>query len=790
MRRGRPRKPSISVENIEATLKTLGHSAPEVPEAVALQNLALVDLYLENPAHPQSEDLRGWAVRSLLIQFITNALSEQRRFFDLPPASIREKRRTALERIQQDSLCSSDILMGWSLLFYRYVRSELVLTVRELADFTHIHERTLRRYRQDSFLRLRDRLTEAEWEARQVNQRRVLRAGIPEKIPKLIERDSELNLVIGALEKIDTPHFIITGAAGIGKSAFAAAVANRMIQNEELDYVIWIAHPRRFADIQHTIEDTLLPYPGQADIGKLLLEYRTLVVIDDAQSLIIHSEEWLNLLKYLNHAMLIICNREHVLFPHPVTHIPMQELSQSGMYELLSTYLQIDLVDSSLQEQIWQTVAGNPRAVDYAVRQIVNGNTIQFGNAGLHSIYDDLFDKIDDSQKIAWVYLTAMPPSIHHESLFLIVHSNDNLNALFNYDLIEALDDTNLFRLAPSARQYIALRIETDKNITIDLSEHTPALIEHIASSSSMSAASTLLALLSCSWLDFEIEDIVKALNACDTHLLSMPELRQWWRLLAQVNDSASLALLLRKAVAARRLDEHEQAFSILQKIIKASGQSGDFMQQAAARYELAVLHQMRSEFDRAESIYRQLEVYLAQNTNSELAGNIYYQRARIAIENHKPQKALNYLETHQSTLQDGILKCEAYLLMGMGKTCRDTAHPYLKRVDKQPTLAASIYTIIGRSYQQEGLLDDALDYLSAALALTERFSTDFDLARSRCNMASLYLQQSRKHGLDEAENLLRKAQAMQKTIQDSVGLLITERNLQHLHLLRLNAFN
>jgi DNA replication protein DnaC/tetratricopeptide (TPR) repeat protein len=789
MRRGRRRKPSISVESIEAALKTLGHSAAEAPEAIALQNLALVDLYLENPARPSSEDLRAWALRSLLAQFITDALSEQRRFFDLASASITENRRTALKRIQQDSLCGSDILMAWSILFYRYVRPELAISVSELAASTNIHERTLRRYRHDALLRLRDYLTKAEWEAREVNQRRMLRARIPEKVAKLVERDAEFNQVIESLKQRVTEHFFITGTAGIGKSTFAAAIANWLIEHDDLDYLIWLSNPSRFAEVYNALEDTLLPYPSQANIGELLLEYRTLVVIDDAQSLIMQSEEWLDLLKYLNHALVIICNRVHVFFPHHIIHIPIQSLSQIATIKLITTYPRIDSSNPIIQEQIWQTVGGNPRAVDYAVRQIVNGNTIQFGNAALRSIYDDLFEQMDDEQKIMWIHFASLSENINHDMLLLIAGSEKYVGNLFDYGLIENLEEAQVFRLVPSAKQYIELCVETDEGLSTFANEYTATLIERISASSSH-VSSLLLALLECSCLKLDTETHLRALNSCDVRILTIPELRRWRYLVDEVDEVNSTSLLLLNAIVARRLYQQEQAFSILQTIIEATGRRGNFIRQAEARYELAVLHQSRSEFDRADNIYQQIESYLQINADNSLKEQINRQRARMAIENSKAQIALTHLEKYRGTIQDGILVCEAHLLIGNSLVCREMAVQYLQETNNQPILAASLYTIIGRSYQQEGQTDNAIEHLSAALSLTERFSTDFDIARACSNIASLYLQYAAKYRLDEAEGLLYKAQAIQEAIKDTVGLLITERNLQHLHLQRLNLPN
>lgn len=785
MRRGRPKKPTISVESIEATLKTLGHHASEVPEVVALQHLALVDLYLENPSRPPTEDIRGWALRSLLVKTITEALSEQRRFFDLPLASSREKRRTAFECIQQDSLQNSHVLLGWSILFYRYVRADLAITTQELADYVNVHQRTIRRERHDAILRLRDRLADAEWKARQMNQRRMLRANIPEKQVKLLERDSEMNLILNRLKDNQATHFFVTGATGIGKSAFAAAVAHQLIDENALDFIIWLSKPQHVMDVKNAVHDALLPYPSEAEMNALLLEYRTLVVIDDATSLIMKHEEWLDLLRYLNHAIVLVCHREHVLFPHPIIHIPIRELSEFGIYELIKTYPLAETITETLQKQIWENVGGNPRSVDYALRQIANGNRIQFGALALRSIYHNLFEQLDNDFRGLWILLATLPNGIHVGNLNFLIGSD---NRLFDYGLIELLDsDGQMLQFVPSARYYIETIIASDKALAILAIEKLKAILGGKSFPLPRTVSDVFLEILECSWLEIDVRAAFAVLSGLDTRILTIPQLRKWWQQITVYDVEPSLELLLLKGIAARRLHYYDEAFLILDHIIQQTGQIGEFVQQSVARYELAVLYQSRAEFDRAIHVYRELESYPVQTANQSLMVQIKRQQARIAIEKRNAEIAVRYLESYPRVIQDEILLCEALLIRGDGEACREQAEIHLQDVQEEPLLASSLYTIIGRSYAQDGRIDEAIGYLNATLALTERFNTDFDIARAQCNLASVYLQLDEEQSLDYAGQLLGQAQSTQMLIVDTVGLLITERNLQHLNILRLN---
>jgi hypothetical protein len=58
-------------------------------------------------------------------------------------------------------------LIGWSWLYYAYVRVELHLSAAQFCEVAHIDPRTLRRYQKRAMLRLTARLIAGEQQARQ-----------------------------------------------------------------------------------------------------------------------------------------------------------------------------------------------------------------------------------------------------------------------------------------------------------------------------------------------------------------------------------------------------------------------------------------------------------------------------------------------------------------------------------------------------------------------------------------------------------------------------------------------
>src|SRR5690606_13862582 len=88
MRRGRPIKPHITLDSVNAALKSLDYSSQVQSEPQLLENLLLVDFRLQNSARPSTENVRFWMLQKILVEFIINTLNQHRHYFSLPPAKL------------------------------------------------------------------------------------------------------------------------------------------------------------------------------------------------------------------------------------------------------------------------------------------------------------------------------------------------------------------------------------------------------------------------------------------------------------------------------------------------------------------------------------------------------------------------------------------------------------------------------------------------------------------------------------------------------------------------------
>jgi Cdc6-like AAA superfamily ATPase len=204
-------------------------------------------------------------------------------------------------------------LEAWSVLYYRYVRVDLDLSLDQLEAITQQDRRTLHRRQSKGIARLTHDLIRRELRARARQRKAALRAQLPlPYAPQLIGR---AELMASALAWLNAPrpprHLILSGAPGVGKSALALALAHRLIEEDIIQRVVWIARPHNLVE-QIAVELGLAPDPDgslarQVILSTYLQRVDTLVVIDDAQELVEDARTLAAMLQTLGAARLLIC---------------------------------------------------------------------------------------------------------------------------------------------------------------------------------------------------------------------------------------------------------------------------------------------------------------------------------------------------------------------------------------------------------------------------------------------------------------------------------------------------
>src|SRR5664279_5060404 len=173
----------ISEESVKAALDALRYgSRSRLPLSNPLEYLLLVDQALMNPVLPHGTSNRRYVLADILISLITDELAKHRRAIGTPDEVI-VSREHAIATIAREAKNANPELLGWSWMYFHYVRVELDISIRLFCRLACIDARTLQRYKEHAVVRLMFRLIDRERVARNSHQKRRLYTMLPTMTP-------------------------------------------------------------------------------------------------------------------------------------------------------------------------------------------------------------------------------------------------------------------------------------------------------------------------------------------------------------------------------------------------------------------------------------------------------------------------------------------------------------------------------------------------------------------------------------------------------------------------------
>lgn len=131
-----------------------------------LEYLALVEQIVSSPDFPRSSHARKIVLVEILDRLIVDELTHHRQIMGINKPSAERTKAEVLQAIVRDQRTANRELLGWSWLYYGYVRVDLYIQMQEFAEVCHINERTLRRYQDCVLSRLTELLIKQEWAVR------------------------------------------------------------------------------------------------------------------------------------------------------------------------------------------------------------------------------------------------------------------------------------------------------------------------------------------------------------------------------------------------------------------------------------------------------------------------------------------------------------------------------------------------------------------------------------------------------------------------------------------------
>lgn len=764
--------PYISREDVSHALASLIHSSRNL-EANGLRHLLLVDLAVNAPAMPAGDNVRDYVLRDLLVSTITTTLSEQRAAFLLSApdehAAIDVVREEIAESVEQGAFK----LNVWSLLYYRYVRADLALSVEELAEALAIHPRTISRYNDEGIELLKERLIFAEYQARQGQAQRRLYTAIPYSVPaKMVGRTELLQSAREMLIRLSPRHILVTGAPGIGKTTFVQEVLRQRIDSGSLDQIVWIEQPTSVEYIHQRIKETLLREDSKISLRDYLLLYHVAIVVDGITNITHDRPALEELLRELGAATVFLVNRVYTPLVSVGAHIALPEIDLNAAYDLVEDLLPASdpAYKREAIQSLYESLGGNPLALRLAAGLLDSEGWKAVHGELNDRLFQQLFLSLEFFAQRAWCALALFS----HGASFEILASTwgikiSALLALQRYGVLNI--NENSCHLLPAASEYIRQQHAHFQAIRV----FVDSLIEQ------MKAGNGVLDVIE-NVLSTGFPEIEPVKKREWIHLVWKEGLRRnhWalWRAILEpyLSQSPSSDLMLQTAysICLRRLGESGESEKVFQKTVAEAGRMGQFDDQARALVEWSVLLKQRGEFARAYSYLQQAKRYADRVNDPELLATLTVHEAEILIEQGRGGEGFELLLRLPQTAAVLALESEAQFILGNYEHCRRLATQGWELTENNLATEASLYTIIGRSYGEENNQDQMQRYLTNAVMLFERLDDLFSLARAETNLAaSLILARQ----FADADLLLARSEHIQTYLNDALGLSTTLHN-------------
>lgn len=370
-----PSKPSgyISEATVLAALDGL-ISGSRSQLSNPLESLVLVEEVLMDASMPASKSIRSYGLAEVLISLISEELAKYRCAVGMPHVEDIRTRRDAQEVIACDASTGNAELIGWSWLYFHYVRVEFDITCNLFCLAAYIDQRTLRRYRGQAVHRLVFRLIDREREARNRHRQRFLLAQIPSVLlPYLYGRESHLKTLHQLARCLDAGFIQIVGQSGVGKTVLVQSVVRSLIAENSFDDVIWLEASTSIDDIIQSLKSFLRESELHGSLRDVLQCRRVVFVIDGIDQLGHEPECFERLLSDLHGASIFLTSRTPFPMRNVRSYVVLSELSENDAKRMIRSCLDrwhVQQSDSPVEEDIhalWEHTGGNPHQIEQAV---------------------------------------------------------------------------------------------------------------------------------------------------------------------------------------------------------------------------------------------------------------------------------------------------------------------------------------------------------------------------------------------------------------------------------------
>lgn len=773
----------ITPEIVRQTLDALvTFSPPSQPSP--LEFLFIVELYLVEHDLSFTATSRQYALGNVLTTVISTEYQRQRQILDMPPTSDNFNYKLVIDEIKNDAELNNSELLGWSLLYFRYVVSSFHISNQDYAAAINVDERTLRRYQHAAVLKLTHELVKLEADLREKLWRKRLLLQLPRRgMVEIIGREVELNAVKKIFSDVQTPHILVSGAVGVGKSTFVEFALKHFIDFDQrfFDQIVWIDKPLSIQFVEHILHEQLLSENSKVSVSEYFLLKRTVVILDDVGELQKSSHSLNDMLISLSNVILLITS-DTFLPLWGCYSVSLDELSEQDVHKLASLQLvsgHSKTGTEALISKVWRAVGGNPAAVILAAQNLAvfDLNTALAISADL--ICANLFSDFDTATKCLWFILSLFNRKVSvfpEEAIKLWPSEFDNghVDFLIRTHLVEIVDShLPEYALSSVGHHFIQKRYRDD--IKFQSQVNNLILLADVRVAHSEQTIVMIETILITDWLVIDDNWKIEAAKALWRENLRRGHWSIWKVILEKYASKLAydeLDLAIGFGVCLRCLALWAEAKVIFETVVDFAGQSGLFTDQFTARLELAILCRYRGEYKVSQSILNQLKLI-----SSDFSPELVVEEAEVALDLGEYVRALDILSGLPESPRVQFLRLVAQVANDNVENAyiHGLAEQVMVSTPNNGAVHARVHSHLGTHYEKVKDFEMAKAHFSLAVRILEERDNDpFAMARAQSNLAALLLQ---TNDLEEAQALLEAAQRVQRIIKDHLGLAITKHN-------------
>ncbi len=765
----------ISGESVRIALESILFKGKQES---ALLYLTLVDQFLSDADLPPIERPREYALHNILTTIIAQELTTHRQIFQLDPPAEADEITVVHEQILLDGQQQVPDLIGWSMLYYRYVRVDLNISSKQYVQIANQNERNLRRYQATIINeRLPHILADTEWQARSWRRQLRLHSVLPSvQVSHFVGRQHIMQQAQQALNNMRPQHILITGAKGIGKTTFVEMLIRQMIDSDMLDHVVWIESPRSPDHIMHVLHQELLHEETKFTVKDFMLINRVTVVLDDLSFIAHELNRLQQLWQELSSAVVVTTHLVYLPLSSDFRHLVLSELSRESAMNLIKLMRSEQPTDNveNYADEVWRRVKGNPFAIKMMVNTI---NNLEIASPlADESVAEEIFRAsytiLDDDSRTVLLMLSLFPAKSvatieQLRAIWQHIAVKDaQFVQLLSCGLVQTQDAGN-YLLNSNAQQFVPTVYEND-NYAAEITDQLVRAIESVESES----FDLIENILFSHWPPIDDALAEHWTRLCFDEGLRRGHYATWAHIVEQLNLEA-LDVKLNRAICLRRLGNIEEAYDTFNQVIGDAGLNGDFSLQGRGLIELSGMLRQQGRYEEAQS--RLSRVLVDKQNEFDVA----LERAQIAFDRGDYASALAVLERsyHPNSVRVWALLSEISLEMGNLAQGAAYVQSALDFVGDDHFFRGRLYSIRARILDAQG--KDSQTAYELALTVLQRENDQFGLARCQTNFAATLIDAKRDFNL--AQQLLQDATESQKVLKDAVGLLTTRHNLNAL---------